>query len=524
MTHSLKAFLKSSTLLVTTTLIVACGGGSSSGSTTPPTVTNAGPTYTAGKYDPSSTFDDICNATTEKFWLRSWTDETYLWYNEVPDLNPVNSDTPVEFFDKLKTSATTASGTPRDQFHFSIPTDEYNELVNSGASAGYGADFVLIQSSPPREIRVALTQPNSPASASTNGAVNFLRGAEILEIDGVDAVNGSDTATLNAGLFPDAAGESHTFTVRDVGSTTTRTVTLTSQIVAEQPVNTTEVIDTADGKVGYILFTTFGTNSAEQQIVNAMTEMKTAGIDDLVLDLRYNGGGFLDIAAQIGYMIAGDARTNGRTFDKLTFNDKHPVTNPVTGRTITPTPFHKTGQDFSVSENTTLPTLDLGRVFILTTDGTCSASEAVINGLRGVDVEVIIIGTKTCGKPYGFYATDNCGETYFTVQFSGQNDKGFGDYADGFTPMDDPSVIGEKITGCIVPDDFFNALGSESEALLETALAYQASGECPVSTVASAALSKPSYDFLRDSSLSLLNEERVRNRNLLRNSRIETQR
>jgi len=243
------------------------------------------------------------------------------------------------------------------------------------------------------------------------------------------------------------------------------------------------------------------------------------------LDLRYNGGGFLAIAAQIGYMVAGDTRTNGRTFDKLTFSDKHPTINPVTGRTLSPTPFINEilgFDDNGPAVGTALDTLDLNRIFILTTDGTCSASEAVINGLRGVDVEVVIIGTKTCGKPYGFYATDNCGETYFTVQFRGENDKGFGDYADGFTPMNDPSVVGEKIDGCIVDDDFASQLGDESEALLETALSYRENGSCPAGTASAQA--KPSYEFLRDASLSLLNEDRVRNRFLLKNSRIEVNR
>jgi len=68
-----------------------------------------------------------------------------------------------------------------------------------------------------------------------------------------------------------------------------------------------------------------------------------------------------------------------------------------------------------------LPTLNLSRVFVLTTSSTCSASEAIINGLRGADIEVIQIGSGTCGKPYGFYPTDNCATTYFTIQFSGIN-------------------------------------------------------------------------------------------------------
>ena len=58
---------------------------------------------------------------------------------------------------------------------------------------------------------------------------------------------------------------------------------------------------------------------------------------------------------------------------------------------------------------------------VLTGPDTCSASESVINGLRGVDVEVNLIGGPTCGKPYGFYPQDNCGTTYFAIQFQGVN-------------------------------------------------------------------------------------------------------
>ncbi len=95
---------------------------------------------------------------------------------------------------------------------------------------------------------------------------------------------------------------------------------------------------------------------------------------------------------------------------------------------------------------------------MLTTDDTCSASEAFMNGLRGIDVEVIQIGGKTCGKPYGFYPQDNCGTTYFSIQFSGINFKGFGDYADGFNPTNSP-VFAADVKGCPVADDFSKVLG-----------------------------------------------------------------
>lgn len=535
--------LASAALTLTTTVLAACGGSSGGSSspaifTPPPSTGSSEPTWTAGTFAPASSFKNQCavprtsrdidgnpypdvagSTTREKFWLRSWTNETYLWYNEVPDINPANSDDRLAYFDKLKTSATTASGTPQDQFHFNIPTDEYEQRVATGASAGYGADFVLLSSSPPRDIRVALVQPESPAA---NGNA-LLRGTEIIEVDGVRVEDGSNVEALNAGLFPSAAGEMHTFLVRDVGSTTTREVTLTSDVVAEQPVNTTKIIDTPTGKVGYILFTTFGTSTAEQQIANAFTEMKGAGINDLVLDLRYNGGGFLAIASQIAYMIAGDDQTDNAFFEQLTFNDKNPTTNPVTGETLRPTPFYKESLGFNDNfpSGQDLDAVDLPRVFILSTDNTCSASEAVINGLRGIDVEVILIGNKTCGKPFGFYGTDNCGETYFTIQFKGVNNKGFGDYTDGFTPNNDSSAIGEKISGCIAEDDFADALGDETESMLSTALSFRANGTCPVSSAKTAqANAQKQIQFESNPAQSLLNDERIRNRMALKNSRL----
>ncbi|WP_026942434.1 S41 family peptidase [Hellea balneolensis] len=539
MTRFTSRLLTTAALTFSASLLAACGGGGSSSAPVGVAPTPGGssePTWTAGTYAPASSFKNQCasprttndidgnpypdmagSTTREKFWLRSWTDETYLWYDEVPDINPGNSDDRLTYFDKLRTSATTASGTNKDQFHFTIPTDEYEQRVATGASAGYGADFVLIESSPPRDIRVALVQPDSPAAANNN----LLRGTEILEIDGEDAVNGSNTNVLNAGLFPSAAGETHTFLVRDVGTQATRTVTLTSDVVAEQPVNTTKVIDTPTGKVGYILFTTFGVSTAEQQIANAYTNMKNAGINDLVLDLRYNGGGFLAIASQIAYMTAGDARTANANFETLQFNDKHPTVNPVTGRTITPTPFYKESLGFNDAfpEGRDLDTVDLPRIFILSTDNTCSASEAVINGLRGIDVEVILIGSKTCGKPYGFYGTDNCGETYFTIQFRGVNNKNFGDYADGFAPNNASSAVGEKITGCVASDDYSSQLGDETENMLSTALSFRANGTCPASSAATAQ-AKTQPRFESDPAASLLNDERVRSRLALENNRI----
>ena len=179
-------------------------------------------------------------------------------------------------------------------------------------------------------------------------------------------------------------------------------------------------------------------------------------------------------------MIAGDATTAGQPFETVEFNDKHPSTNPITGQPLVPVPFHPVTQGFSLPSGQPLPSLNLDRVFVLTGAGTCSASESVINSLRGVGVEVIQIGSTTCGKPYGFYPRDNCGTTYFTIQFRGVNAQNFGDYADGFSPANTPLNPGEPVPGCSVADDFSAPLGDPGEDRLAAALAYRdAPGSCP---------------------------------------------
>jgi carboxyl-terminal processing protease len=465
------------------------GGGDSGG---------GGNGWVPGVYLASSTFQSQCAApragtndiqgtsTDENNFLRSYSDDTYLWYAEIVDEDPALFAT-AEYFNRLKTDATTPSNNPKDQFHFTFPTDDWIALSQSGASAGYGTQFALLQSSPPRHIVVAYTDPNTPASAET-----LERGAEILTVDGVDVINGNDTDTLNAAFFPSSAGETHSFTVRDLGSATTRSFSMVSAIVTSTPVQNVKTIPNGAGNVGYLLFNDH-IATAERGLFDAVTQLAASGIDELVVDVRYNGGGFLDIASEFAYMIAGAAQTGGRTFELLTFNDKHPATNPVTGQPITPVGFHSQSRGFdpSLPSGTTLPTLNLSRVFVLTGSGTCSASESIINSLRGVGVEVIQIGSTTCGKPYGFYATGNCGTHYFTIQFRGENELGFGDYADGFTPENTLGVEGIVIPGCSVADDFGAALGDPAENRLAAALEYAETGTCPPPTgIAAAGLSK----------------------------------
>ena len=398
----------------------------------------------------------------ENNWLRSWSHETYLWYDEIEDVDPACCTTP-EYFNLMKTNETTSSGNPKDRFHFSQPTREYRKLSNEGVTVGYGARFRVLQSTPPRNVVVVSTEPNSPATAT---GVNLVRGTQILGVDGIDIVNSTDAddvKKINAALNP-SDGDTHTFTVKDPGSSSVeRSVTMTAGEITNHPVQNVKVITTSEGeRVGYMLFNSHNDPAALPLINAGNTFLQGDGIDDLVLDLRYNRGGFLYIAQIITSIIAGSAG-DGKNFATNEYNGK---------RNNRSRSFANAFEDESGTVHQ-LPDLDLPRLFVLTTFETASASELIINSLLGIDIDVIRIGSSTRGKYHGFVSTDNCGTTYSSIQFRVVNDKGVANYDDGFSP-----------TCSVADNDYDHQLGDPEESLLKTALAYQADDACPSSSSA----------------------------------------
>ncbi len=472
-------------------MLSACGGGGGGGGGNPGGTGNAGgsvgtttPTDPVGTApDPIPTdfmsYQNLCakprtgvDATglafpdrqgtlqDEMTFLRGWADRYYLWYNEIPSTVRMASYTDaVGYFGALKTPALTASGKAKDRFHFTYTTAEWDALNRAGEEVGYGLTWSRNAATPPRTWLAAIVEPGSPAALA-----GVQRGDMLAAVDGIDFVNTATTdgvARLNAGLFPKGAGEAHRLTIRR--GTSTFDVNLNAAVVASASVKNAKVIDTPTGRVGYLTFDDFNA-VAEKQLIDAFVMFKAQAVSDLVIDMRYNGGGLLYIASELAYMVSGPT-TAGKTFERLQYNDKTAPEAPI--------PFRTTAYGF-LSPNPApagqaLPSLGLKRVTVLATASTCSASEAVINGLRGVDVQVDVIGAQTCGKPYGFTPVDNCGTTYFSIEFQGVNAKGFGDFADGFAPT------------CAVADDLSRAQGDPAEGLLAAALGYRAGGACPVS-------------------------------------------
>jgi carboxyl-terminal processing protease len=464
--------------VLTTLSVAACGGGGGGGGEHTE-LPSGGSGQGSPSLRPSSTYAQQCaptnpfasaslrtgSLTVEKNWLRSYMDEAYLWYDQVPVVNaalPQYSDTANvgasldAYFRALLTPQRTASGKYVDQFSFAMPTATWQALTLQGTDVGYGVMW-NVSYSPNNAVVTAVV----PGSAAAQAGVQ--RGDRLLSVDG-SAVESLDAMAFYNAVFPASAGTSHRLTFTRASGGSGPDTVLAAAAIAMPAVPIVQTFASASGTVGYILFNSHDAPS-EAALVAAINQLKAADVKDLVLDLRYNGGGYLYIASELAYMIAGPARTQGRVFEKWQYNAKRTADNAQA-----PAPFFETScymdTQFNCTNSQPLPTLGLGRVYVLATGNTCSASEAIVNGLRGIDVDVRLIGGTTCGKPYGFLAKDNCGISYAAMEFKGVNAKGFGDYADGFTP------------DCAAGDDLSRPLGSADEGLLATALAYRETGNC----------------------------------------------
>ena len=403
--------------------------------------------------------------------------ETYLFFDQVMDSDPNNFTDVAAYFDELLVSP------PTDRFSFLETTEDFETRFSGAPTFGYGAEFAILSNQLPRDWRVSFTQAGSPAA--TEG---LTRGARILTIDGVDFLNGNtptDIDAINAGLFPTTVGESHVFGLRYPDGTESD-VNITSTSLTIEPVNVVDIIAQGSRNVGYLHFNSFAPRTGEAQLIEAFETFSDAQVDDLIIDLRYNSGGLLFLAAQLGYMIAGTQSTN-QIFFAQEFNSRDPGRNPITGELVPPVLFQTETIGFAdLSPGVPLPTLNLNRVFVLTTGRSCSASEGIINGLIGIGVEAIQIGTRTCGKATGQFPTDNCGFTFVPLHFRGVNANGFGDYDGGFAPGQMTGSAGPVITGCEVNDDLSNALGDPNEALLASALNFAETGTCSSDATATA--------------------------------------
>lgn len=420
-----------------------CGNGTGACSVTTPdnSGTNTGNNNNSGSNNTEiglpATYANICTASMEKSWVRAHLNDVYLWYKQIVDVPAANYSTPQSYFDALLVKQ-------NDRFSFTADKDEIDGYFEAGEDVSFG--YKLVNQN--NQLRVAYVQPGSPADLQ-----QIKRGAQIIGLNGTPIGQVSYDNQI-AALYPSSSQITTRFEIKDVGASTMRIVDMKATTVITKPVLQNKIITTPDNRrLGYLLFTDH-IATASDPLVNSLREFKEQGINDLILDVRYNGGGYIYIANEVASMIAG-SKAQGHVFEQLQYNDKHA---------------DWTAQNKFMFANKSrsgidLPQLNLSRVFVLTSARTCSASESIINGLSPF-VQVITIGGTTCGKPYGFSQTDNCKTAYFAIEFDGVNDAGNGGYVNGFAPS------------CPATDDLEHDLGSLSERLLANAATYGKSGIC----------------------------------------------
>ncbi|WP_460961223.1 S41 family peptidase [Spirosoma litoris] len=387
-------------------------------------------------------------------WILSNMREVYYWNDKIP-ANPDTTLAPDVFFNSILNTYNATSNPNGDRFSW-IENDANTLTAElSGQTTTTGMEFNLyLRSSGSTGViaQVLYVLPGSPAQL-----------AGIKRGDIISKVNSQLLTTSNYSdlLF---TGTTFTFGFASVSGSslvdTDKTISVTATTFQENPVFLDSIYTVGSKKVGYLVYNQFvpGANGSEADEYDAQVDavfnnFKAQGVTELVLDLRYNPGGYTSSSANLASLIG-----KGVSSSKLYFREEW-------NTSITPLLQQEYGSSFFI-QNFLDKSQNIGdnlsRVFVLTTDHTASASELIINGLRPY-MTVTTIGTTTYGKNVGSITiTDDSGKIKWGMQpivFKSYNSLGQSDYATGFTPSIE---VDEPVN--LLP------LGDTNEDLLNTAL------------------------------------------------------
>ncbi|MEP3723807.1 MAG: S41 family peptidase, partial [Parasphingorhabdus sp.] len=371
------ALRKSGSILALAALLASCGGGGGSNNNTvslPPGGGGATPA-------PSPT-SSTCSLQNRQNWAFSQINEWYLFPETLPaSLDPAPYATVKDYIDAL---TATARSQGRDRFFtFVTSIADENAFLNSGATAGFG--IRLSYDSAASRVFILDAFEGAPALAA-----GLDRGAELLAI-GTSTANLETVSSLFASgganavstaLGPSTAGTSRVLRFRDAAGVES-TTTITKADYDIQPISPrygVQIIDNGGTMVGYINLRTF-IDSAEQQLRDAFQQFRDAGVTELVVDLRYNGGGLVRTAELFADLLGRDRFTN--EVQSITRFRASKSSNNQT-------------RNFQTNAQSIAPT----RMAFITTGGSASASELVINAMIPYhDANMALIGSDTFGKP-----------------------------------------------------------------------------------------------------------------------------
>jgi len=425
-------FMKKTLTALACFTLLGCGGSGASSD-------NVGGSIASIESGGRSEFSEFaqCSADDMKAWVQHNMDDYYLFYDQVPVVDASQYEGAEDYIRALRVA-------PYDRY--SYVTDETTNVsfFEEGERFGFG---MRIERADNQRLFFSLVEPLSPL-----GATDAERGDELLAINGVTP-DGFTSEFIAAALGEGDDVVDVRFTLQKPNSSAPYDVTVTKSTYDVQTVLDAKVLNHNNHQVGYLNFLSF-LETSEQELNDAFTEFKENDIDELVLDLRFNGGGRISIAEQIGSLIAGES-VNSTTFTDFRFNDKY------------------ANQDARYPFAARSGALNLPRVYVLTSANTCSASELVINSLRPF-IDVVTIGDSTCGKPYGTTSHNYCGKSMNALEVEFRNAANVGGYYDGLA------------ADCPMTENLAQTLGQPSENLLGAALHHLDTAQCasPATTLA----------------------------------------
>jgi C-terminal processing protease CtpA/Prc len=403
--------------------------------------------------------------------MNSW----YNWKQNVPNLADAKDDNIDDYYSYLNSYSTPedlfnsllydAGHTDRFSWFIEDYVEQQKQFQGISLSFGFKLQGVKINANGDVILYVRYVSDNSPAFDA-----GIKRGDIINAIDGI-VLNENNYSDVVSKLSDNTVTLS--FVTENNGTlTSTGDKTITSVEVSDNPVYLTKIFDNVNGrKVGYLVYNGFR-SSYNDELNAAFADFKAAGINELILDLRLNGGGSVATSSYLASMIDGNAG-NGK-FADLIFNSKHTNENSTYTFQNTLNVYDVNGE--KTGEETINRLSGIDRLYVLTSGSTASASEMIINGLKPY-MPVKVIGTTTYGKNVGSITLYDSPNSDYTNQLTANsshknamqpivfqifNKLEQSDYTQGFTP--DIEVVEYEYWNNILP------FGDENEVVLKAAL------------------------------------------------------
>lgn len=371
-----------------------------------------------------------CSVVAQNRWVDTAMRDYYLFFDQVPPFDPDTADSPEAVLEALRVN-------PPDRFSFIQPRSQ-NQLLDEGIAFGFGFMLALDGDGIVGVVNVDDGSPADDAGLARGQILETVNDQPIASLsdaaigDAFSSGTAEDPNTLELGIRRDGA---------------TVELVLTSAAYDYDGVGEPDVFEneTTGTRVGYLVVDGF-TDTTPAALDAVFAAFETAGIDELVVDLRYNPGGLTLPARRLASHLAGEV-VFGERFEALRVNARY-------------------ADDFDgeIAFPAVAASLALPRVVFLTTGATASSAELVINGLAPW-TEVATIGARTLGKPYQFLPDDRCDKRLWAVSIESVNAVG-ASVRDGIAPT------------CAANDDYRNARGETTEGMLAAALEFITDGSC----------------------------------------------